>query len=107
MESILTDVCTVLENWLSEISTKEKQLNRIISLQERLAKKSLQFQIEGSDGGIDIERLRFVSQCWSGILGLITCLPDTKNELIYKVLQLLDSAEISVIFAYEIITKVS
>ena len=107
MESILTDVCTVLENWLSEISTKEKQLNRIISLQERLAKKSLQFQIEGSDGGIDIERLRFVSQCWSDILGLTTCLPDTKNELIYKVLQLLDSAEISVIFAYEIITKVS
>ena len=103
MESILTDVSLVLENWLEELSTKEIQLQKITDLQQKIDQRCRQYELEGN-GIIDIGRLRFVSQLWKDILGLIY-LPDKRNEFTYKILQLFEAGEISIVFANEIINK--
>ena len=56
-------------------------------------------------GIIDSNRLQFVSQCWSKILELLTGLPDTKFDLVFRILELFQSDEISITLAYDMIIK--
>ena len=102
MDSILQDVLFVIENWLTELDRKEVELERITNLQKEIEKRYLQVQFEG-DG--DSNRLQFVSQCWSKILELLTGLPDTKFDLVFKILELFQSDEISITLAYDMIIK--
>ena len=104
MDSILQDVLFVIENWLTELDRKEVELERITNLQKQIEKRYLQVQFEG-DGVIDSHRLQFVSECWSKILELLTGLPDTKFDLVFKILELFQSDEISITLAYDMIIK--
>ena len=104
MDSILQDVLFVIENWLTELDQKEVELERITNLQKEIEKRYLQVQFEG-DGVIDSNRLQFVSQCWSKILELLTGLPDTKFDLVFKILELFQSDEISITLAFDMIIK--
>ena len=79
-------------------------LERITNLQKEIEKRYLQVQFEG-DGVIDSNRLQFVSECWSKILELLTGLPDTKFDLVFKILELFQSDEISITLAYDMIIK--
>ena len=104
MDSILQDVLFVIENWLTELDKKEAELERITNLQNEIKIRYLQVQFEG-DGAIDSNRLQFVSQCWSKILELLTGLPDTKFDLVYRILELFQTDKISITLAYDMITK--
>ena len=101
MDSILQDVLFLIENWLEEFDTKERQFMRIASLQEAIENRCLQEKYEGGDPNSN--QLQFVSQCWTNILKLLTGLPNTKSDLIYTILQLCHPNEISVNSTYEMI----
>ena len=87
-----------------ELDQKEVELERITNLQKEIEKRYLQVQFEG-DGVIDSNRLQFVSGCCSKILELLTGLPDTKFDLVFKILELFQSDEISITLAYDMIIK--
>ena len=61
-------------------------------------------QFEGNSE-FNSNRLQFVSQCWSKILILLTGLRDTKFDLVYRILELFQTDEISITLAYDMITK--
>ena len=102
MDSILQDVLFIIENWLEELDTKERQFTRIATLQESIEKRCLEERYKGNP---DSNQLQFVSQCWKDILTLLTGLPDTKSDLIYTTLQQCHANEISVNSTYEKMIK--
>ena len=99
MDSILQDVLFVIENWLTELDRKEVELERIKEL-TKADRKTIFTSTIWRDGVIDSNRLQFVSQCWSKILELLTGLPDTKFDLVFKILELFQSDEISITLVF-------
>lgn len=75
MDLILKGVLFVIENWLEELDTKERQFTRVASPQESIENRCLQERYEG--GYPDLNQLQFVSQCWTSILKILTGLTDT------------------------------
>ena len=100
MESVLTDVMCAIDNWLEDLTVKEERY-KIADVQARIQNTVLQIQYDES---IDTSKMTFVSELWIDILNLLV--DEDYELLIYKVLQLFQTGEISIDFACKIITKV-
>ena len=74
------------------------------NLQERIKRTIAQIEFEGEDTPC-IQQIKFVANCWFSILDLL-CVKESRDLLLFKVLQLFDSGEISLDFCFSIMIYV-
>ena len=96
MDSILTDVMTAIDDWLDNLTIKEEKYNQIQNAQDRIQQTLLQMQFEG-EVSTEIE---FIGNLWIDILNT-----DNPEELLMKILMLLEIGAISRDLTYQLIVK--
>ena len=87
---------TAIDDWLESLTIKEEKYNQIQNTQERIQQTLLQIQFEG-EVSTDIE---FIGNLWIDILNT-----DNKEQLLMKILTLLELGVISRDLTYQLIVK--
>lgn len=87
---------TAIDDWLDNLTIKEEKYNQIQNAQDRIQQTLLQMQFEG-EVSTEIE---FIGNLWIDILNT-----DNPEELLMKILMLLEIGAISRDLTYQLIVK--
>ena len=98
---VFQEIQNAIETWLTEISQKEERLQKCQTLKNRINQTITQIEFE-EESIINIGRIQYVSDIWISILDLLS-IRESKEQLIYNVLQLFGLGEISLTLTYVII----
>ena len=96
MDSILTDIMQAIDDWLESLTIKEEKYNQIQNAQERIQQTLLQMQFEG-EVSTEVE---FIGNLWVDILNT-----ESKEQLLMKILMLMEIGGISRDLTYQLILK--
>ena len=106
MECILSDVMEAIDMWLCSLSVKAEGCHRIIDIHERIRQTVQQIEYEGDS--VNIDRIKFAGNIWTDIIKLMTIeeiSSSAKSQILLNILKLLECGEISIDFAYHLISE--
>ena len=90
------DIMEAIDDWLESLTIKEEKYNEIQTIQDKIQQTLLQMKYEGE---LSTE-VQFIGNLWIDILNTVN-----KEQLLMKILMLLEIGGISRNFAYQLIVN--
>ena len=90
------DIMEAIDDWLESLTIKEEKYNEIQTTQDKIQQTLLQMKYEGE---LSTE-VQFIGNLWIDILNTVN-----KEQLLMKILMLLEIGGISRNFAYQLIVN--